>query len=119
MKGDKILSKISNTEIILERVSDAFYSLNRDLKIEYINNVTERLLQIKRENVVGQYIFDALPHKDLKKFVTRYKRALTEQEPIEFEEYFNNRWYEIRAFPSAEGLSVFFRDITEQKQEMF
>ena len=119
MKGDKILSKISNTEIILERVSDAFYSLNRDLKIEYINNVTERLLQIKRENVVGQYIFDALPNKDLQKFVTRYQRALTEQEPIEFEEYFNNRWYEIRAFPSAEGLSVFFRDITEQKQEMF
>lgn len=110
------MSKTSNTEIILERVSDAFYSLNRDLKIEYINNVTERLLQIKRENVVGQYIFDALPHKDLQKFVTRYKRALSEQEPIEFEEYFNNRWYEIRAFPSAEGLSVFFRDITKQKQ---
>lgn len=111
------MNKTSYTEVILERVSDAFYSLNRDLKIEYINNVTERLLQINRKNVVGRYIFDALPHKDIQKFVTRYKRALSQQEPIEFEEYFNNKWFEIRAFPSAEGLSVFFKDITQQKQE--
>jgi diguanylate cyclase (GGDEF)-like protein/PAS domain S-box-containing protein len=116
-KGDKVLSKTSNTEIILERVSDGFYSLDKDLKFEYINNVTERLLQIKREKVIGQYIYKVLQHSEIQKFVTRYKRALSEQEPIEFEEYFNNRWYEIRAFPSAEGLSVFFRDITKQKQE--
>ena len=111
------MNNTSYTEVILERVSDAFYSLNRDLKIEYINNVTERLLQINRKNVVGRYIFDALPHKDIQKFVTRYKRALSQQEPIEFEEYFNNKWFEIRAFPSVEGLSVFFKDITQQKQE--
>lgn len=117
MKGDKILSKTSNTEIILERISDAFYSLDKDLKFEYINNVTERLLQIKREKVIGQYIYKVLPHSDIQKFVNRYKRALLKQITVEFKEYFNNRWYEIRAFPSAEGLSVFFRDITQQKQE--
>lgn len=117
MKGDKILSKTSNTEVILERISDAFYSLNKDLKFEYINNVTERLLQIKREKVIGKYIYIVLPHNDIQKFVNRYKRALLKQITVEFKEYFNNRWYEIRAFPSAEGLSVFFRDITQQKQE--
>lgn len=111
------MSKTSNTEIILERISDAFYSLDKDLKFEYINNVTESLLQINREKAIGQYIYKVLPHSDIKKFVNRYKRALLKQIPVEFEEYFNNRWYEIRAFPSAEGLSVFFRDITEQKQE--
>ncbi|MFS0764433.1 EAL domain-containing protein [Peribacillus phoenicis] len=111
------MSAINNTKDILERVSDAFYSLNNELKFEYINNVTEKLLQIKRENVIGQYIYDVLPHSDLRKFVSRYKRALSEQVPAEFEEFFNNRWYEIRAFPSEEGLSVFFRDITEQKKE--
>ncbi|MFC5466842.1 EAL domain-containing protein [Lederbergia graminis] len=111
------MSETSNTESILERISDGFYSLNKDLKIGYINNVTEELLQIKRKNVVGQYISDALPHKDLQKFVIRYKKALLEQKPLEFEEYFNNRCYEIRAFPFSGGLSVFFRDITQQKLE--
>ncbi|WP_161949610.1 EAL domain-containing protein [Bacillus dakarensis] len=111
---------MSNTNItrdILERISDAFYSLDKDLKFEYINNVTERLLKISRENVIGQFIYDALPYRDLLNFVKRYKKALSEQEPIEFEEYFNNKWYEIRAFPSKEGLTVFFRDITQHKQE--
>ncbi|RID84004.1 EAL domain-containing protein [Peribacillus asahii] len=117
MKGDKILSKTSNTEIILERISDAFYSLDKDLKFEYINNVTESLLQINRGKAIGQYIYKVLPHSDIQKFVKRYKRALLKQITVEFQEYFNNRWYEIRAFPSAEGLSVFFRDITKQEQE--
>ncbi|WP_342429985.1 EAL domain-containing protein [Neobacillus sp. FSL H8-0543] len=111
------MSDINNTKDILERVSDAFYSLNNELKFEYINNITEKLLQIKFENAIGQYIYDVLPHSDLHKFVTRYKKSLSEQVPLEFEEYFNNKWYEIRAFPSEEGLSVFFRDITEQKKE--
>jgi len=117
LKGDKILSKTSNTEIILERISDAFYSLDKDLKFEYINNVTESLLQINRGKAIGQYIYKVLPHSDIQKFVKRYKRALLKQITVEFQEYFNNRWYEIRAFPSAEGLSVFFRDITKQEQE--
>ncbi|MFC4802001.1 EAL domain-containing protein [Neobacillus sp. GCM10023253] len=110
------MSNINNTQDILERISDAFYSLNNELKFEYINNVTEKLLQIKRENAIGQYIYNVLPHSDLHKFVTRYRKSLSEQVPVEFEEYFNNKWYEIRAFPSEEGLSVFFRDITEQKK---
>lgn len=111
------LSAITNTKDILERVSDGFYSLNNELKFEYINNVTEKLLQIRRENAIGQYIQDVLPHSDLRKFVSRYERALSEQIPVEFEEFFNNRWYEIRVFPSREGLSVLFRDITEKKKE--
>ncbi|ARK31322.1 putative bifunctional diguanylate cyclase/phosphodiesterase [Halalkalibacter krulwichiae] len=111
------MSNIYNTHDILEKISDAFYSLSEDLKFEYINNVTERLLQIKHEHVIGQYIYDALPHCDIHNFVKRYKRSLLDQEPVEFEEYFNDRWYEIRAFPSEERLSVFFRDITKQKQE--
>lgn len=50
------LSAITNTKDILERVSDGFYSLNNELKFEYINNVTEKLLQIKRENAIGHQI---------------------------------------------------------------
>ncbi|MFE4811656.1 PAS domain-containing protein [Peribacillus simplex] len=77
------MSAITNTKDILERVSDAFYSLNNELKFEYTNNVTEKLLHIKRENVIGQYIYDVLPHRDLHKFVSRYKKALSEQVPAD------------------------------------
>ena len=65
------MSNTYNTEDILERISDAFYSLSKDLKFEYINHVAERLLQIKRENVIGQFIYDALPHSDLHHFVIK------------------------------------------------
>jgi len=37
---------------------------------------------------------------------------------VHFEDYFEplNRWYEISAYPSIVGLSVYFKDITERKQ---
>ena len=38
---------------------------------------------------------------------------------MEFEEFYPeplNAWYEVRAYPSPEGLSVFFRDITERRR---
>ncbi|MEC2076350.1 EAL domain-containing protein [Metabacillus fastidiosus] len=111
------MSNTPYSEDIVEKMSDAFYSLTEDLKIEYINNVTERLLKIKREKVIGKYIYDVLPHNDTDNFVKRYKKLLSDQKPVEFKEYFNRKWYEMRAFPTKTGLAVFFKDITVQKQD--
>ncbi|OMP66290.1 sensor domain-containing protein [Domibacillus epiphyticus] len=107
----------SSIEIVLESITDAFYSLDNDLRIEYINRVSEQLLDLKREEVLGNYIYDALPHSDINKFVKKYKTALLLQQPIVFEEFFKNKWYEVRGFPSLQGVSVYFRDITRQREE--
>ncbi|PKG23449.1 bifunctional diguanylate cyclase/phosphodiesterase [Niallia nealsonii] len=104
-------------ETVLESITDGFFSLDYDLKIKYVNNATEKLLNVKRENIIGTPIYEALPNSDIDNFVKRYKRSLLSLKPITFEELFNNRWYDVRAFPSTERLSVYFRDITEQKEE--
>jgi PAS domain S-box-containing protein len=40
------------------------------------------------------------------------------QEPVAFEEYFEplTTWFEVTAYPSVDGLSVFFRDVTERRE---
>ena len=40
---------------------------------------------------------------------------MSENQVVEFEEYYppHNRWYSLRCYPSAEGLSVYFTDITD------
>ena len=43
---------------------------------------------------------------------------MAEQEPVSFEAYYEpiETWFEVRAYPLPTGLSVYFRDVTEQKE---
>jgi signal transduction histidine kinase len=51
-------------------------------------------------------------------FYEEYTRAMESQEPVTFEEWFEplDTWFDVRAFPSESGLSVYFRDVTTEKR---
>src|SRR5438477_8726939 len=46
-----------------------------------------------------------------------YRRVMTEQVPIEFEasDAWGKVWFEMHAYPSGRGMSVFLRDVSERK----
>ena len=50
-------------------------------------------------------------------FQRGYERAVRIGEKVSVEEYFPpfDAWFEVNAYPSKEGLSVYFRDVTERK----
>jgi signal transduction histidine kinase len=50
-------------------------------------------------------------------FEAECRRAMSEQTAVHFEVFssLSLRWLEIHAFPTPEGLSVYFRDITSRK----
>ncbi|MEI9910454.1 MAG: PAS domain-containing protein [Bacteroidota bacterium] len=50
-------------------------------------------------------------------FFPQYQRALSEQVPVNFEEFFAplSMWVDLSIYPSEKGLSVYFKDITERK----
>jgi PAS domain S-box-containing protein len=52
------------------------------------------------------------------RFQREYERAAAENKTVHFEEFYPpmGKWFEVHAYPSAAGLSVFFNDITERKQ---
>jgi PAS domain-containing protein len=51
-------------------------------------------------------------------FYQKYHEATREQKTMEFEAYspLSDRWIEVHAYPSEEGLSVYARDLTERKR---
>lgn len=102
---------------ILERISEAFFAVDHDWIVTYWNKQAEKVVGVTREEVLGKNLWEKFPEaKDLK-FFREYKRALNEQVVVQFEEYFHplEQWLEVSAYPSPEGLSVFFRNITERK----
>ncbi|HEV7376985.1 MAG TPA: PAS domain S-box protein [Pyrinomonadaceae bacterium] len=107
--------QISN---ILESITDAFFALDREWRFTYINQQAEPLLQHTREEMLGKNIWDEFPTAVGSNFDRQYRKAVSEQVSVSFEEYFPlmDSWFEVHAYPSQDGLSVYFHDITERRR---
>ncbi|MEB2779287.1 PAS domain S-box protein [Algoriphagus sp. C2-6-M1] len=100
---------------ILESIGDAFFTMNRDFTVTYWNNTAEKLIGVNREDLVGKNLWEVFPDAVELPSFTNYHKVLKSGEPVTFEDYYG-LWLEVSAYPSEEGISVFFRDITIQKK---
>jgi PAS domain S-box-containing protein len=105
-------------ETILESMSDAFVSVDRYWRITYVNQATARMNQVSPEDLIGRSHWEVWSEALGTICEENYRRALAEQIPVHFEYFYEprQRWYEIHAYPSDEGLDVYFHDIDDRKQ---
>ncbi len=103
---------------ILENTTDGFFSLNEDWNFTYLNPEAERLLARKRDDLIGQELWVEFPELIGSPFEQNYRRVLVDQVAIEFEasDATGKIWFEMHAYPSGSGVSVFFRDVSERKR---
>jgi PAS domain S-box-containing protein len=106
------------TARLLETMSDAFFRLDREWRFTYVNTQAERLLFRGREELLGKELWEQYPAAMGSQLEVRYRRAVETGLQATFEEHFAplGAWFEVRASPDSEGLSVFFHDITARKQ---
>jgi PAS domain S-box-containing protein len=102
---------------ILENITDGFYALNRRWQFTYVNPKAEECLQRKRQELLGKKIWEEFPDTANTIFFKQFYKAVSENVTVKFEGYYQARdiWLEIEVYPSEEGLSVFFRNITDRK----
>ena len=103
---------------VLEAMPAAFYSLDRQWRFTYVNAEAEKLLLRPRDELLGGVIWDLFPATVGNEFETNYRGAVRTGRPTSFEAYYPpplDGWYELRAWPSPEGLSVYFLDITARR----
>ena len=112
------LAARQHLEAVLERISDGFITLDRQWRYTAVNDRACLDMGLSRERILGRRIWDIYPDTFDTQFGTELRRAFTEQRPATFEYFYpaRNRWYENRLYPSADGISVFFAEITDRKQ---
>jgi PAS domain S-box-containing protein len=115
---EKIRKADERTRQILESITDAFMAWDNEDRIVYINENGARLLKHTREELLGKNAWEMFPGVIGTLFEAETKRALRERTAVHYEEYFPpiDAWLETHMYPSAEGLSVFFRDVTARRQ---
>jgi PAS domain S-box-containing protein len=102
----------------LESTTDAFVALDSNWKYTYVNQKAGQMFNRHPESLIGKHIWEEFPEGVGQKFYHAYHQAINHQEFIKIEEYYPpwERWYENRIYPSKEGLSIFFQDITPRKR---
>lgn len=98
----------------LESITDAFMILDRDWKFTFVNREAESLLQRPREALLGRHAWTEFSESAGSIFQTEFQRAVTENQTIIFEAVFEplGRLFAVRAYPSTQGVAVYFRDVT-------
>lgn len=102
-----------------ERITDGFFAVDEDWEITYINRRATGLLNAERSEVLGDCLWDAFPDSRGTVFHEKSKEAMEGQRPISYEGYYGflDKWFQVNAYPSEDGLSVYFRDVTEEKEQ--
>jgi PAS domain S-box-containing protein len=103
---------------ILESISDAFFAVDGRWRFAYVNNKAEELWGRPREELLGKNIWEEFPEAEGSESRRQVERAMEEGVTTEFEVLLPvlGTWVAGRAYPSRDGLSVYFRDVTERKQ---
>jgi PAS domain S-box-containing protein len=106
---------------ILESISDAFVVLDREWCFTYVNPQAEHIvrpLHRSREQLLGSNFWEGFPDLVGTPLEANFRRAVAEKVKVDFEIFYPplNSWFHIRAYPGRDGLSVYFLDITVQKQ---
>ncbi len=103
---------------MLERITDGFHAFDRNWNITYWNKVAESILGKPREEVLGKNLWECYPDVVGSLAYQQYHKAMEEQVYTHFEYYYPilDIWFEVSAYPSENGLSVFFRDVTKRRK---
>jgi PAS domain S-box-containing protein len=105
------------TDMILESISDGFLVIDRDWRYSYINAEGARMMGRTPEGLLGKSAWESWPEDS--PFGAAFRRAMSENVPVQVEAFYPeplNRWYQIRCYPSPNGLSLFCSDVSEGKQ---
>lgn len=119
MAEDSVLKTLEEKNNILESIGDAFFAVNKEWTITYWNRSAESVLGKMKEDVVGKNLWNEFADAIESDFYTNYHYAMETMETQSFEAFYEttNQWIEVTAYPSEDGLSVYFKDITQRKIE--
>jgi len=106
---DRKRAELERTQL-LGRVSDGVIAVDREWRFVYVNDYAAETLGGRPADVIGTRLWVDDPTTMGESFQHTFERALQAQEPQFLEGYYEpwDRGFETRAYPSPEGVTIFF-----------
>ncbi len=114
----KIREQNNRMKMILERITDGFMAVDSNWNITFSNRQGEDIIGMPHEEIISKNLWDCFPHAKGTIFETNLRNALYKQVPVYFETYSTIKpiLLELSVYPSDDGLTIFYRDVTEKRK---
>jgi PAS domain S-box-containing protein len=114
LQTQRLAHRLSDT---LESITDGFFTLDHGWCFTYVNHEAARLWGRTREDLLGRVMWEAFPEALGSVFEPIYRRAMAGEVGIRCEEQYVplGKWFGADFHPLDDGLSVYFRDVTETR----
>jgi diguanylate cyclase (GGDEF)-like protein/PAS domain S-box-containing protein len=116
--SEKAILLAKRLDATLESLTDGFVMLDQEWRVVYINTAAEKGLQRSRFALTGRVWWEEFPEMVGSEVHQKSLHAAAERQSIRFE--YNSPlfscWFDVGIYPSEEGISMNFRDITKRKQ---
>ena len=110
-------SKHQITEI-LDSIQDGFVSLNHYWNLIYVNRRAAEYASVEPEDLIGQNLWKRFPELVGTSYETAFRKTMNEKEIHHFEEmgiHTHDHWFDVSVYPSVDGISIYWRDMTNIK----
>ncbi|MEG4212802.1 PAS domain-containing protein [Microcoleus sp. S13_B4] len=106
------------TRNILESIAEAFFSLDENWRFTYANRSAGVLLDRTLGDLIGKNLWEEYPGLMGNELAQAYWSAMRDRVAVSMTGFYpdHNRWYEVRTYPAPKGITVYFRNVTEQIQ---
>ena len=107
--------------LVFDRMSDAFILLDNEWKILNINLKALERNHLVKSDVLGKSHWEVWPMTVGNEVEFNFRKAIAENTPVHFEYHYfaegkYDEWHEINAYPSTEGLAIYYHEITDRKR---
>lgn len=103
---------------VLSSIRDGFVIFDYDWRLTYLNERELEIIGRSREDVLGKSLWELFPDLIGSEFERCARKVMLERNPIELEFYYSSLsgWFEIKIYPTPEGIAAITADINERKQ---
>lgn len=115
---EQVNVKVSELNNFFERITDAFVAFDNDWNYTYLNKAALQLHGVAEADIVGKNIWDTYPDLVKEPFYETLQLAQKTQQPQRCELYYSakDKWFADLIYPSENGVSVYYNDITDKKK---
>jgi PAS domain S-box-containing protein len=114
----KLIESEEKYRLLVGRITDAFIAVDNNWCYTYMNEQAIEMFQREPGDLIGRNVWEAFPDVIGTATFHAFHKAMKEQKYTRNQDYFPplDLWLENHIYPSADGLSVFSRDISDRKK---
>ena len=108
-------SSATDAETVCERVANGIFGVDTNWRYTYANSEAAALTNRSKNDLIGMSIWEAFPELTDSSFEDVLRRGMESDESLSVEGKYDPHgvWYNVCVYPDDDGISIYFKDITE------